>query len=237
MDNKKFTSALILAGGSGSRMRSDITKQRMEICGQSVLSRTVSAFDKADMIDEIVVVCKEDELDFARAETAFVKKPITYTAGGRTRRESAKLGFSAISDKAEFVAVHDAARCLIDPRLINEVALAAYIHSAASAVAPITDTVKTVNEDGFITGTVPRDGLKAAGTPQIFERSLYKKALDFSEGTEVTDDNMMAELIGVPVFAVESEELNLKITTQKDIIFAEYLLARPELCVKGNKFK
>ncbi len=235
MDNKKFTSAIILAGGVGSRMKSNITKQKMEICGRSVLARTVSAFAKADTIDEIIVVCREEELGFAKAETAWIKKPVKYTVGGKTRKDSARCGFSAISDEAEYVAVHDAARCMIAPSLINEVARAAHIHRAASAVAPLTDTVKKVNADGFIVDTVPRDTLKAAGTPQIFERALYKKALEAAQDTDVTDDNMMVELIGVPVFAVESDEFNFKITTQKDINFAEYLLARPEGIM--NNFK
>ncbi len=232
---KKFTSAIILAGGVGSRMKSDTTKQKMKICGQSVLMRTVSAFSMADTVDEIIVVCREGELDFAKSELSAFKKPIKYTAGGKTRQESAKNGFAAISEKCEYVAVHDAARCMITPCLINKVANAAYIHRAASAVTPITDTVKTVSSDGFITSTVERDMLKAAGTPQIFEKELYKKALEAADGKEVTDDNMMAELIGVPVFAVESDDVNFKITTQKDIKFAEFLLAKPEGVM--NNFK
>ncbi len=226
MSNGFFTSAIILAAGVGSRMRSNMTKQKMKIASKSVLYRAVSAFESAETIDEIIVVCRKEEIEFAKAELVGFSKIKAVVVGGKSRRGSAECGFSAISDEAEFVAVHDAARCLVSPSLIDRVATAAYLHLAASAVSPVTDTVKRVDREGMIVDTVSRDMLRFAQTPQIFERTLYAEALSASEKADVTDDNMMVELAGAPIFAVENEEYNFKITTKKDIEYAEFLLQK-----------
>ena len=226
MTDKKFTSAIILAAGIGSRMRSDTTKQRMTPLGVSVLLRAAMAFDKAVLVDELVVVCREEELDFARAELSSLSKPVRLTVGGKTRRDSAECGFLAVSESAELVAIHDVARCLINPEEIDAVIAAAASHGAASAVGRVTDTVKTLDSEGFITSTIPRDTLRVAQTPQVFSREIYEKAIEASRDTEVTDDNMMAELIGVRVLGVEIGSHNFKITTREDLELAEFILAR-----------
>lgn len=226
MSSTFFTSAVILAAGVGSRMHSNVTKQKMNIGSKSVLRRAVSAFEAADTIDEIIVVCRKEEIDFAKAEIQDFSKIKAVVVGGKSRRASAACGFSAISDNSQFVAVHDAARCLVSPSLINRVASAAYLHLAASAVSLVTDTVKRIDREGMIVDTVPRDMLRHAQTPQIFERNLYAEALSASEKADVTDDNMMVELIGAPIFAVENEEHNFKITTKKDMEYAEFLLQK-----------
>ncbi len=224
MKDKKFTSAVILAGGSGTRVGADITKQKIKIGERSVLAHSVNAFEKSEKINEIIVVCRADELDFAKSELTRYKKVKRIVAGGKTRRESAMCGFLAVSDAADYVAVHDAARCMISTELIDKVAEAACLHGAASAVSLVTDTVKTVDSSGMITGTVPRENLRAAQTPQIFKKEIYKRALKETENKQITDDNMMAELIGVPVYAVENDEGNFKITTKKDVEYAEFLM-------------
>ena len=224
MSKENFTSALILAAGIGSRMRSDTTKQKMQIMGKSVLLRTALAFDAAKCVDELVVVCRKDEMDFAKSELSTVKKPVRIVEGGNTRQESAACGLLAVSFDARFVAVHDAARCMVTSKLIDEVASCAYVHRAASAVALVTDTVKALDENGMIISTVPRDTLRAAQTPQIFEKALYEEAQSAARDKAVTDDNMMLEFIGVPVYPVVSEEHNFKITTKKDIEYAEFLI-------------
>lgn len=226
MREKQITSAVILAAGMGSRMRSDVTKQKMIICGKSVLYRSVSAFERAEEIDEIIVVCRDGETEFAGCELSEFKKVKHIVLGGATRRESAERGFGAVSDRARFVAVHDAARCVISPELIDLVCRAAYEHRAASAAAPVTDTVKATDAGGMIVKTVPRDGLLLAQTPQIFDRDLYKSALAAFSAEEVTDDNMLLELSGVPVYPVVTDRYNFKITTRRDIEYAEFLIQR-----------
>ena len=225
MSKNLSTVAVILAGGLGTRMRSEITKQKMKICGRSILWRTVRAFESAHSIDGIVVVSRAEEIDFFKEELREFSKIIAFTSGGETRRDSAKNGFALCGD-FDFVAIHDGARCMIRPDDIDEIVGAAKIHGAASAVGRINDTVKLVDADGIIKETVPRDYLRAAETPQVFSSELYEKALGASEGRGVTDDNMMAELVGAKIAAVETAGYNFKITTPSDVEYAEFLIER-----------
>lgn len=225
MNDGCFTTAVILAAGLGTRMMAKTTKQQMKICGESVLFRAVRAFEEAEKINAIVAVCREDELDFAKEELKTFKKLTDIVVGGSDRRQSAKRGFDACHG-ADFVAIHDAARCMITPECVDEVVSAAHKHGAASAVGQVVDTVKLLNSDGAIEKTVPRDGLCFAQTPQVFSSEIYKRALDASEGIAVTDDNMMAELINARIKAVEVGGYNFKITTWKDIEYAEFLIEK-----------
>ena len=109
----RTVAAVILAAGSGSRMSSDVTKQRMSIVGESVLLRSVRAFEKAPSVSSITVICREDEIEWARAELKEIKKLSSVECGGKTRAESAKIGFNLSCGTADFVAIHDAARCLV----------------------------------------------------------------------------------------------------------------------------
>ena len=225
MNDKKFTSAIILAAGMGSRMKSDITKQRMQIRGHSVLLRSASAFQKAETIDEIIVVCREDELDFAKSELSILKKPVKYVTGGKTRKESAKCGISAVSENAEFVAIHDAARCLVSSRDIELVARAAYEFGAATASTPIIDTIKSVGSDGKIINTINRSTLRAVQTPQAFSYAIYKKAIEAYRGdySDITDDNMryLNELRYFEAF-IEWKNLNDEFLYFKDNAYEKY---------------
>ena len=225
MSKNLSTVAVILAGGFGTRMRSEITKQKMKICGKSILWRTVRAFERAQSIDGIVVVLRTDEIDYFKEELREFTKIKAYTFGGEVRRDSAKNGFALCGD-FDFVAIHDGARCMIRPDDIDEIVGAAKNHGAASAVGRINDTVKLVDADGIIKETVPRDYLRAAETPQVFSREIYEKALKASEGMCVTDDNMMAELVGAKIAAVETVGYNFKITTPTDVEYAEFLIER-----------
>ena len=221
------TSAIILAGGIGSRMQSDKTKQFIDILGKTVIERTVSAFDQSDKIDEIVLVAREEELDdikalFSRADDY---KPIRFALGGKCRAESALNGFEAADPDADFVLIHDAARCLITAEMIDKVVEKAHKYGAASAVCGVSDTVKTVDSDGKIVSTIPRNIVFRAQTPQAFSREIYQRAL--SECTDlsiITDDNMLVEGIGVDIYAVDLGPSNIKITTKEDLVLAKNIL-------------
>ena len=115
---KQHTTAIILAAGSGTRMKSDVTKQFMLINGTSVLDRSIAAFDSAETVDEIIVVARECEIESV-LESCKANKPIRVVAGGKNRAESARNGFNALSPATRFVAIHDAARCLILPSEID----------------------------------------------------------------------------------------------------------------------
>ncbi len=226
MSKNLKVAAIILAAGSGSRMGGEITKQRLVLFGESVLGRSVKAFLSCDSVSEIVVVCRADEIEWAREELKDFSKVTSIVSGGKTRAESAKIGFNSISDDANYVAIHDGARCLVTVENINAVIDAAIKHSAATAGIYVTDTVKLL-DDGFINSTLPRESLFAAHTPQVFNRELYSKAIvdkDFEQS--VTDDNMLIERLGVKVCPVDTGKHNIKLTTAEDVAYAEYILER-----------
>ena len=205
--------AILLAGGSGSRMNSEVTKQRIRIDGETVLFRAVNAFSRCNEITDIIVVVKDGELDFATEEIGAVPKVRKIVIGGKNRVESAENGFNAIDFSTNFVAIHDVARCLITPDMITKVVIDAKKFGAASASAAVVDTVKIVDENGFVVNTIDRDTVRLATTPQIFRYDLYEKALrDKSiDKTDVTDDNMIMERIGVKVYMTDIGKRNIKI--------------------------
>ena len=230
IDDKNYVSAIILAAGCSSRMGGSITKQQMSILGESVLSRSVRAVCECDLIDEIIVVCRKEEIDWVVRELDNFDKVCVILPGGKSRSESASIGFCATSYDADYIAVHDAARCLITKKNIEDVVRAAFIHGAATASTLVTDTVKRLDSAGHIAETVDRRYLVCAQTPQVFERKIYNEALALYEDSDntddVTDDNMLVERCGYKVYPVETGKNNIKITTPEDIGFAEYLLKK-----------
>ena len=224
-----FVSAIIAAGGSSTRLGGDVTKQMMTICGLPVIVHTLLAFENCPRISEIVVVAKEDEVDryadFAR-EHGITKFKVA-VKGGSTRQESVLNGFNATNEKADFVAIHDGARCLITPEEIDKVLLAAYKYGAATASVSAFDTVKLADSKGFISETVDRTKVRLAQTPQVFGRTLYCAAAYTAreEGFEATDDCMLCERINQKIKLVECSRENIKITTAQDIKTAERILS------------
>ncbi len=145
-------------------------------------------------------------------------------AGGATRRESVAAAFSAAAAAADFVVIHDAARPLVSAALIERTVQAAIDGGAAIAALRIHDTVKRGDSAGVIVGTVPRDGLFAAQTPQAFRVDVLRRALAAFPGGEATDEAMLVERLGEPVTLVDGDPGNIKITTAEDLQMAEALL-------------
>ncbi len=222
------TAAVVLAGGSGQRMGSDMPKQFLSICGVPVLVHSLRAFAACKSIDEIIVVTREEDIPKTEelCRDYNISKVTAIVAGGKTRAESAANGFRSVSEGMTYVAFHDAARCLITPRQIKDVATAAYAYRAATAATPVTDSIKTANRYMMIENDVPREELWAAGTPQIFHCVYYAAALREAEKNEasVTDDNSLMELIGQRVKLVDVGPDNFKITYRHDIARAESVL-------------
>lgn len=225
--NHKKTAAIILAAGSGSRMGTDKTKQMLKIDGKSVLKHTLLAFEASKSISEIVVVCRDGEQDFVNNELQSIVKFSKVVTGGKCRAESASLGFYQISDDVEYIMIHDAARCLITPYEIDLIAEAVYEHKAATASVAVSDTLKRCNGQ-MIIETVPRKDLRAVQTPQAFERELYSRALAIAGVLDetITDDNMLAENLGITPYCVETLPSNIKITTSYDLELAEFILTK-----------
>lgn len=228
MDKENGTLAVILAGGSGTRMRTDIPKQYLRLAGETVMHRAVRMFQLCPAIDKIVMVTRPGETDLARAECRDMPKVIRVIAGGSCRAESAHAGFLCAREVGcSYVAFHDAARPLITPDAIARAVEKARECGAACVARRVSDTVKRLDMNGNIISTEPRDNMIFSETPQIFRAELYEKAISAipPDGLSgVTDDNMLLERIGIPVVPVYTEGPNIKITTPADLRYAEFLI-------------
>ena len=228
MDEK--VAAVILAAGSGSRMKMDVTKQRLMILGKSVLRRTAEAFDACLRVSSITVVVRGDEADFAEKELHGIGKLKNIVIGGQTRPESARIGFLSVCDFADYVAIHDAARCLVTPDMIEAVINDALKYGAATASSRLTDTVKMCDGGDMIRSTLDRNELRLVQTPQVFRCDLYSRALRSVSDLDAcfTDDNMLLERIGVKIYCTDTGKRNIKITEKEDVLLAEFLITNGE---------
>ncbi|MGM9626122.1 MAG: 2-C-methyl-D-erythritol 4-phosphate cytidylyltransferase [Eubacteriales bacterium] len=225
-----FTSAVILAGGTGSRMGQNMhmTKQFLALGGEPVILRTIRMFELCSDIDEIILVVREEERGLyppllSRAEIKKVKKIVP---GGQTRQESAFAGMLAVKRESAFIAIHDGARPLILPQQISAVAKEAYRIGAAAAASRVKDTVKYTDGAGYVEETPDRSRVWLAATPQIFKTEEYRAAvyLGKEKSTAVTDDCSLVEAVGFPVKMVDVGYQNIKITTPEDLYFGEAIL-------------
>lgn len=236
---KNYTAAVICAGGHSERMGGPTTKQMIEINGCPIVAYTLRAFQDADCIHEIIVAAKQDEVplyDDIKQKYGITK--LTHVvAGGETRQESARIGSDYVSDEAKFVAIADAARCLITPDQIDKVCHAAYQWQAASAGIRAVDTVKLCDASAFIESTPDRNRAWLAQTPQVFSLKLYRAAayIGRDENVLVTDDNGLMEHLHVPVKMVEVSKHNMKITDPEDLVVAKAILTeRAEQAEKAD---
>lgn len=228
--SKQRTTAIIVAAGNSTRMGGALSKQLLSICGTPVLVRTLLAFEGADTIKDIIVVTKPQMIAevLLFAEEYGITKLTAVIPGGATRALSVKNGFAAINPATKYVAIHDGARCLVTPDMIDQVCRAAYRYRAASAVAPVSDTVKTA-KGGFVAGTIDRNSVFLATTPQVFSANLYRAALETVQNADqLTDDNQLIEQLPYPIKLVDCGKENIKITTPDDVDLAEFLLKKRE---------
>jgi 2-C-methyl-D-erythritol 4-phosphate cytidylyltransferase len=211
--------AIIVAAGSSSRMGFD--KILADLAGKPVLRHAVEAFQSAESIDAIVLVGSAPVIAAAGhwPEDATLSKLQAVVPGGPERQDSVRLGLAAVPEGTTHVAVHDAARPLISPVAINETIAATRQHGAAVLARPIPDTVKRVDESGWITSTVDRSGLWAMETPQASRLDWLAAALEnvAAKGLHVTDEVSALQEAGHAVHAVRSHAPNLKITWPEDI--------------------
>lgn len=225
-----FSSAVIVAGGSGSRMGRP--KQMLPLGAKPVLVRTVEAFLQTPEIKEIVVVTPTEN----RAELQNRFPGIVFADPGKTRLLSVKNGFLKTSAASQLVAVHDGARPLVESAHISACLQAARQYGAAVLAVPVKDTVK-VCEGGFVQNTLDRAVLWAAQTPQCYRRPVLAEALEkFGQEEGATDESQLVEKLGIKVRVVPSSYKNNKITTPEDLIFAEALLENSVIYRTGFGF-
>lgn len=227
-----FVTAIIAAGGNSTRLGGETTKQMTLLGGLPIVVRTLLVFQAHEKISEIIVSAKEDEIPYYEQfkKEYGITKLVRVVKGGGTRQESVLNAFNAASPSADYVAIHDAARCLLTEDEITKVLDAAIRYGAASAATRAIDTIKIADDKGFIKETVNRQMVWMAKTPQIFLRNLYCAAAYTAqeEGFEATDDNMLVERIKRPVKLVECSQDNLKITTYDDILRASDIIKARE---------
>ena len=220
---QKTISAVLVAAGSSTRMGFD--KLSFDLGGETVLHRSIRAFDQCPQIGEIVLVAGKNRA-FVEQQAVGCTKPVQIVAGGATRAESAKNG--VLAAHGELVAVHDAARPFVSPAVIAAVLEAAARCGAAAPAVPVKDTIKqavpgdgkTVPEACLVHSTPDRSTLYAVQTPQCFDRAAYLAALDELDEASarlVTDDCSLFELTGRPVELVQGDYANIKITTREDL--------------------
>ncbi|HEY8500546.1 MAG TPA: 2-C-methyl-D-erythritol 4-phosphate cytidylyltransferase [Clostridia bacterium] len=227
----KFTrvSAIIAAAGKSTRMNAGVSKQYMMVAGKPVIAHTIEAFEKTNLISEIIVVISsEDHSVFEDCILSRYKysKITAVVHGGSDRQASVYNGLQAVSEESAVVCIHDGARPLITPEIILNTITAAYETGAACTGVPVKDTIKKTGSDGVIEKTLDRSRLWSIQTPQTFRKEIILKAHKnaAAEGFSGTDDSVLVERLGYPVRMIMGSYKNIKITTPEDLIFAEAVL-------------
>ncbi len=217
--------AIILAAGTGSRMRAGQNKAFMKVLGREMLLYTVDAFVESKLTGNIIVVTGADDIERCKKLLENVSKPVMVIEGGNTRQESSLIG--VMNAKSDVVIIHDGARPLITPEDIDEAAKTAEKYGAAAVGSPCIDTMKRC-EGTSIVETVDREGLYKIYTPQCFntERLLELHHLAKEKGVSVTDDCALYEWGGEDIKIVVGSALNIKLTTPEDIYIAEAILQK-----------
>lgn len=223
-----YVSAVIVAAGGSVRMGIADSKQFIPLLDKPAIEYTLKAFQKCYLIKEIIIVCREQDVDRINKlvnQNGFTKVS-KVVLGGSSRSASVRNGIKSANEKAKYFAIHDGARPLITVDEIERVVEAAFETGAATLGTSVTDTIKIVDGFNKIESTPLRSQLRAVQTPQVFERDLYMFALENAgeNSLEFTDDCALIENMGGEVLVVKGSEENIKLTTPVDVILAESIL-------------
>ncbi len=210
--------AIILAGGSGVRMGRE--KQYLPLAGRPMIERTVEAFVSSGLFSGVILALAPENLK--KHGPAWQRAGVRTAPAGATRMESLRSAFRLVSPGAGLVAVHDGARPLVSPALIETCLLAAARAGAAVPAVPLKDTVKAVSADGkFFENTPPRASLMAVQTPQCYRRGVLADLLAAAAEKDYSDESQVLEQLGIKAAVVPSDYRNIKVTTPEDILIAE----------------
>jgi 2-C-methyl-D-erythritol 4-phosphate cytidylyltransferase len=223
--------AVIVAGGSGSRMKSPVKKQYLALSGRPIVAHTLMAFDSCSFLDRIILVVPAADVDYCRSD---IVAPLTLdhevhlVAGGPQRQASVLNGLAAMGDAEGIVMIHDGVRPFVRPSLMNACLEGVKATGACIPATPATDTLKRVDENGVILKTLDRQRIRLAQTPQTFSLRLIRRAhqLAIQRGFAATDDASVAEFCGERVTVVPGDRDNIKITTLEDLTIARAILRR-----------
>ncbi len=221
-----MNSAIILAAGNSTRMGKNINKQFIKLFDKEVIYYTVQTFEKSELIDEIILVVKEEEIiDFKMLIEKYNFKKVKLTVGGNSRKESVYNGLKDISDNSKKVLIHDGARPFLKEKYLIEIINALDIEDAAILAVKTKDTIKSI-ENGYIVNTLKRSELINVQTPQGFKKDIILKGYEYGilNNVEATDDSQLVEKLGIKVKIIYGDYDNIKITTEEDIKFGEIIL-------------
>jgi 2-C-methyl-D-erythritol 4-phosphate cytidylyltransferase len=229
MYKDQYISVIIAAAGMSNRMGSKINKQFIFINNKPILVHTLEKFEECSYIDEIILVAKEDEVDYCRKEIVKkynFNKVSKIIRGGKERQDSVYNGILALNEKTNIVLSHDGARPFVKIENIIDGIKGASKYGACVVGVPVKDTIKVVGSSDEIAETPKRDMLWAAQTPQCFKKEIiqegYRKAIE--DGYIGTDDSGLVERMGIDVKMIMGSYENIKITTPEDLILAESIL-------------
>jgi len=223
MYSKKI--AIIVAGGTGQRMGSVVPKQFLEIEHKAILLHTIDQFVAAFANIEIVIVLPEVYINEGKAiiEKNKFKNTFDFVVGGETRFQSVKNGLSKVTTSS-IVFVHDAVRCLLTPALVQRCYQQAVEKGSAIPAVSATDTIRLM--EGEKHHLINREDVMLIQTPQTFQSEILLKAFEQNYQASFTDEANVVEASGVPIFLVEGEFENIKITRPLDMAIANYILTK-----------
>lgn len=219
---------VIVAAGSGSRMKRDINKQFIKLDGKEIIAYTIEKFYKSEDIDDIVIVIKENEekyfIENIINKYGFDNIKIAY--GGKERQDSVYNGIKKLNNNCEIVLIHDGARPFVNEDIIKNSIEEAKENNAVVVGVPVKDTIKVVDSNGNIVDTPNRSLLWSVQTPQSFKYEIITKAYEYAYSNDYygTDDAMLVEHIGYNVKMIEGSYDNIKITTEEDLHFGIQIL-------------
>lgn len=219
------TTAILLCAGRGERLGADLPKAQVPLAGRPLFTWSLEALERARSIDAVVIVGAVRTLrELLAASGLAASRIVGWAEGGRERQDSVARGLHILPEGTDLIAVHDCARALVTPEVIDRVVGDARLHGAAIAAVPLEDTLKRTTLE-VIDATVPRASLWRAQTPQAFRRDWFEAAHAEAK-SRATDDAALVEALGHPVRVSMGDPLNFKITTAGDLALAEAWLAR-----------
>ncbi|HEY3131125.1 MAG TPA: 2-C-methyl-D-erythritol 4-phosphate cytidylyltransferase [Acidobacteriota bacterium] len=227
-------SAVVVAAGSGSRIKSEIPKQLLHLGGIPLFLWSLHVFQKMEKVNEILLVVPRDKAGNFR-ELLPDGSEVKWVTGGPRRQDSVKAGLERVSLDAQIVLIHDAARPFFSPQLVDRLIDSAAEQGASIPVAPVSETLKEVSQ-GRVIRTLSREQIYRAQTPQAFRREILIEIFQsVPQDRTWTDEASMLEFAGVPVAAVQGDQRNIKITLAEDFHYAEYLLSQMKLEAPDHK--
>ena len=251
MEKRKCScTAIVLAAGSGRRMKSDTAKQYMELCGRPVVCHCLQVFQDSPVIDHIILAVGAgeearvreqivDRYGFCKVEAVLEGGAERYLSVSRALSAAEEMGFAG---DGGYLFIHDGARTFVSKKIIEDTYEAAAAYGACCAAVPVKDTIKAADGNGFVERTLDRSRLFSIQTPQVFAAPLILEAYRLltlrqeelvRAGVHITDDAMVVEsMLKHPVKLVEASGGNIKITTPEDMELAEFLASRIARCEK-----